>query len=156
MKNYLLDTNLLLYLLRKDARWFKIEDKFSLHQTNNFVSIISMAELWSIGLRNQWGDNRLNQIETLTQDFTFIDLNIESIVKRYGEIDAFSQGKLKDRPLPIISGQVRTTARNMGKNDLWLAATASILNLTLMTTDQDFTHLSGVFLNLVTLDMQEL
>ena len=59
----------------------------------------------------------------------------------YAEIDAFSQGKLKDRPLSI-------SARNMGKNDLWIAATASILNATLLTTDLDFNHLHNVFLNL--------
>ena len=62
-------------------------------------------------------------------------------IERYAEIDAFSQGKLKDRPLSI-------SARNMGKNDLWIAATASILNATLLTTDLDFNHLHNVFLNL--------
>ena len=71
------------------------------------------------------------------------------MIQRYGEIDAYSQGKLFDKPLPH-------SARNMSKNDLWIAATASNYDLTLLTTDKDFTHLSDVFLNLVTLDMQEL
>jgi tRNA(fMet)-specific endonuclease VapC len=120
MKNYLLDTNLFLYLLRKDRRWFTIEEQFSLDKTGNFISIISLGELWSIGLRNHWGTYRMSQIDALVQNFTLIDLNIESIIKRYGEIDAFSQGKLKDNPLPYGSGQTRISARNMGKNDLWL------------------------------------
>lgn len=42
----------------------------------------------------------------------------------------------------------------MTKNDLWIAATASILNLTLITTDLDFNHLSPIFLKLETLDIQ--
>ena len=68
-----------------------------------------------------------------------LDTNI--LLHYLREIDAFSQGKLKDRPISI-------SARNMGKNDLWIAATASILNATLLTTDLDFNHLHNVFLNL--------
>ena len=40
------------------------------------------------------------------------------------------------------------SARNMGKNDLWIAATASVYNLRLLTTDNDFGHLDSQFLNL--------
>ncbi len=40
------------------------------------------------------------------------------------------------------------SARNMGKNDLWIAATAHILGAKLLTTDGDFNHLDGVFLDL--------
>ena len=149
MKSYLFDTNLLLLLLRKYNRWFKIKEQFDLENTINFISIVSLGELWSLGLRNQWGENRLSQIEDLAQDFTIVDISIDSLINCYGEIDAFSQNKLKHRPLPI-------TARNMGKNDLWIAATASVLNLTLITSDQDFNHLTPDFLSLEALDMQQL
>jgi tRNA(fMet)-specific endonuclease VapC len=43
------------------------------------------------------------------------------------------------------------SARNMGKNDLWIAATASVLDIPLMTTDNDFAHLDPVFLKLIKL-----
>ncbi len=33
----------------------------------------------------------------------------------------------------------------MGKNDFWIAALATILNLELITTDADFDHLHNVF-----------
>lgn len=36
----------------------------------------------------------------------------------------------------------------MGKNDLWIASTAALLGLTLVTTDADFQHLSEIFLEL--------
>ena len=148
MRNYLLDTNILLYYLRQDHLWDKIQNRFDLKNGINAISIINIGELWSIALRNQWGERRLKQLENISNEFTVIDLNIESIIKRYGEIDAFSQGKLKNRPLS-------TSARNMGKNDLWIAATASVLNLTLITSDQDFNHLAPDFLNLEALDMQQ-
>ena len=38
------------------------------------------------------------------------------------------------------------TSRNMGKNDLWIAATASVLKTKLLTADADFDHLDAVFL----------
>ena len=39
------------------------------------------------------------------------------------------------------------SARNMGKNDLWIAATASVAAAVLITEDQDFDHLDGVFVS---------
>jgi len=34
----------------------------------------------------------------------------------------------------------------MGKNDLWIAATAHVTGATLLTTDKDFDHLDPQFL----------
>jgi len=36
----------------------------------------------------------------------------------------------------------------MGKNDLWIAATAYVIQATLTTTDKDFDHLNKTFINL--------
>jgi hypothetical protein len=60
---------------------------------------------------------------------------------RHAEIDAFSQGKLPGKRLEM-------SARNMGKNDLWIAATAVVLDATLITTDHDFDHLAKNFVRL--------
>jgi predicted nucleic acid-binding protein len=40
----------------------------------------------------------------------------------------------------------------MGKNDLWIAATASVLEATLLTLDHDFNHLRNEFLQVETID----
>ncbi len=34
-------------------------------------------------------------------------------------------------------------------NDIWLAATADVFDLTFITTDSDFEHLNGVYLSLI-------
>jgi len=34
----------------------------------------------------------------------------------------------------------------MGKNDLWIAATAHVVDATILTTDKDFDHLASEFL----------
>ena len=71
--------------------------------------------------------------------FLITDINTEDILERYAEIDAFSQGKLGKKETVFSS-------RNMGKNDLWIAATASVYNIELLTTDNDFKHLEGRYL----------
>ena len=74
--------------------------------------------------------------------FIITDINYEDIIEMYAEIDTFSQGKLKENPLKMSS-------RNMGKNDLWIAETASITASKLLTTDDDFDHLNGTYLDLL-------
>jgi tRNA(fMet)-specific endonuclease VapC len=41
-----------------------------------------------------------------------------------------------------------TSARKMGKNDVWIAATAAVLDIPLLSTDADFQHLHNVYLDL--------
>ena len=41
------------------------------------------------------------------------------------------------------------SARNMGKNDLWIAATALYFDMVLHTTDNDFDHLPPLGLRLI-------
>jgi len=80
-------------------------------------------------------------MESFFAQLLIADINTERIIRRYAEIDAFSQNKLPGKALHF-------TARNMGKNDLWIAATTSVLGATLLTTDADFDHLDEVFLDL--------
>ncbi len=144
MKNYLLDTNIVLQGIRAGEEWAVVRRRLGLDQSANFISVVTLGELWSLSLQNDWGTRRIAEMEKLLPEFVVTDINIETIIHRYAEIDAFSQGKLNDRPLG-------TTSRNMGKNDLWIAATASVLQLTLLTTDHDFDHLAPSFLSLQTL-----
>ena len=114
MPNYLLDTNILVLLLRKDPRWAQIHNLYGFENSNNFISVVSIGELYALGLQNNWVENRLSQIEILREEFVVADITIGSLIQRYAEIDAFSQGKLKTKTLD-------GSAKNMGKNDLWIA-----------------------------------
>ncbi len=42
----------------------------------------------------------------------------------------------------------------MGKNDLWIAATAFVYNIELLTTDKDFNHLKDEYLKLRLIDLE--
>jgi tRNA(fMet)-specific endonuclease VapC len=149
---YLLDTNIILAYLKKSALSRFLDETYALLQPNSkpFISAVTVGELWSISLQNSWGQTRRNTLIEILRQVTIVDVNIEPLIQSYAQIDAFSQGKLTDRPLG-------DSARNMGKNDLWrsavaVAATASLLDATLISTDKDFNHLHGHFLEVVWLD----
>ena len=147
--NYLLDTNILLIYARDTEFTRKLEEELRLFEPNNnlVLSVVSLGEIKSIGKQNNWGDKKIKRLFEILNLFLIADINVEDIIERYAEIDAFSQGKL-DKKKPKL------TSRNMGKNDLWIAATASVLELELLTTDSDFDHLSGRYIKLRKVDQE--
>ena len=140
---YLLDTNILLIYLRDNPIRHLIDEKYDPLGINNIpvISVVTVGEIRSVALRNNWGAKKQSKLDELLNQLVIADINAEDVILRYAEIDAFSQGKLIDRPLGM-------TARNMGKNDLWIAATASVLSAQLLTTDADFDHLDGKYVDL--------
>jgi tRNA(fMet)-specific endonuclease VapC len=142
--DYLLDTNILLNLVRDSPLSRKIKTDYNLFDTSQrlFISVVVEGEMLSLALQNNWGKSKQNDLQNYLSAMITVDIRIKSIINRYAEIDAFSKGKLLSQPLI-------GSARTMGKNDLWIAATASVLNIPLMTTDNDFAHLDGTFLKLV-------
>jgi predicted nucleic acid-binding protein len=142
--DYFLDTNIIIHLIRDSLLAQQIRTTYDLFAPSQrlFTSVVVEGELESLALQNHWGSAKMIELQHYFLTLHIVDIKVKSIIKRYAEIDAFSQGQLRTRPLG-------TSARNMGKNDLWIAATASILGIPLMTTDNDFAHLNGVFLNLI-------
>jgi tRNA(fMet)-specific endonuclease VapC len=145
---YLLDTNILLAYLRDSGLANKIDKHFQplAYPNTPIVSVVSLGELKSIALRNNWGQKRVDLLDKFVKQFLIADINIATIIDKYAEIDAFSQGKLASKLL-------KESARNMGKNDLWIAASASVLKATLLTSDHDFSHLKNEYINLEIVDL---
>jgi len=138
---YLFDTNIILHYLRESDVMQLVEKNYEPFDPGNetWVSVISFGELRSLAIQNRWGEQRYRKLLLFLNRLIPVDINAEDVFERYAEIDAFSQDK---HPTHLL-GQ---TARNMGKNDLWIAATASIIEDQLLTTDSDFDHLNGMFL----------
>jgi tRNA(fMet)-specific endonuclease VapC len=107
-----------------------------------YVSLVSVAETQSITFQNNWGKSKMRILEDLFNSVSIINVS-DLLVESYIMIDSFSQ-----RNNPMYTSYSFDTPRNMGKNDLWIAATASVLNLELITTDSDFDHLDGSFIKL--------
>lgn len=146
MNRYLLDTNILLAYLRGHALYRQIENDHQLAgpEAVILISVTTKAELLSIGVQNNWGEKKMNLLGALLNKLIIVDINEadRSLMEAYANIDAFSQDRLAGRPLG-------DSARNMGKNDLWIAATAHVTNASLITTDGDFDHLNGQFIHLI-------
>lgn len=147
---YLLDTNLIIIYSRENNMSNGIEKKFNFFNGIHTlaVSVVTLGELDALGKKLYYGKRKIQKIRKYTDELYPININTKKIIERYGDIDAYSQGKLKNKPL-------ETSARNMGKNDLWIAATASVYDLTLITTDKDFQHLDGVFLDVIYVNLEK-
>ena len=146
---FLLDTNILVHILRGKRAYF--EDTFQINEPEHrlIISAVTIGELRAFALKNKWGVRKKQQMEELINEFFVVEIHHDAIHNRYAEIDTFSQGKLDGQPLGM-------SARNMGKNDLWIAATASVFNATLLSTDNDFDHLDPVFLSVPKIDLEKL
>ena len=146
---YVLDTNIVLAYLRKHTIWNLIEEPFEIYDSETivFVPAVVIGELESIAVQNDWGQKKKQDLEVFVNEFIRVDQLNDEIITAYSKIDAFSQGRLEGKPL-------NDSARNMGKNDLWIAATASILDATLITTDKDFQHLHTHFLQVAYFELQ--
>jgi len=142
--NYALDTNIVLVYLRDEQFKANIETQYAVFSegSNPIISVVTIGEIRSIALQNNWGAKRIAYVEQFLKEFIVIDVRYNDLLNAYAEIDAFSQGKLAQKPLG-------TSSRNMGKNDLWIAATAHIMNARLITMDKDFQHLDGEYFDLV-------
>jgi len=103
---------------------------------------VTIGEIRSIALQNNWGAKRIEFVEQFLKEFVVIDVRYNDLINTYAEIDAFSQGKFARKPLG-------TSSRNMGKNDLWIAATAHIMNAQLITMDKDFQHLDKEYFEVI-------
>lgn len=145
MRKFLLDTGIVLGYARSAGYAEYVDKKFDIFANTPLVSVVSKAEIYSLAIQRNWGANKLKLLDELLRKLPVVDINHDQIIRRYAEIDAYSLGRLK----PLPQGQ---TARQMGKNDLWIAATASVLRATLITTDHDFDPLDKVFVEVVYID----
>ena len=143
--NFLWDTNLLLHRICRSTRFDEANKTYQFQDIGNqvFLSVINIGEIESIAYQLNWGQAKWNELSLCIQGVSLLGI-YEEVIHAYAKIDAYSQGKLAGQPLP--SG---LSARNMGKNDLWLAATAHVGNFAFVTTDHDFDHLNGTFLHLL-------
>lgn len=149
MRNLVIDTCVLIHIVRDTATGKNCIATISKldEEPNIIISVVTKAEMESFALQNQWGIKKIEKLEKLLEDITVIDINHsdKSLLSQYSQVDAYSKGKGVSKNGNKISG----SARKMGKNDLWIAATASALDVTLITTDGDFDHLAPDFIDVI-------
>lgn len=142
--DFVLDTNILVHLIRTNPLIVKLIEEIENQGGSVFISIVSVGEIYSLAYQFGWGKNKLQEVETLLEQLIPIPIENRELAKMYAEIDAYSQNKN-----PNLSMPKGVSARNMGKNDLWIAATAYLLEASLITTNNDFVHLDGIYFHIV-------
>ncbi len=147
MSRFILDTGAVVGYLKSAPFAAVIERDYAPFAAPNLAAIcvVTRGELISLSYQRGWGEAKRDVLNQFLKKIPHIGIDKDEIMERYGEIDAFSQGKLKGKSLG-------TSARNMGKNDLWIAAVASVARAALITTDKDFHHLDPHYLSLVFVD----
>lgn len=149
MKNIVIDTCVFIHIVRDTVTGrnclLAIED-FD-ETANIIVSVVTKAELESFIAQNNWGKPKIDKLNTLLEEITYIDISNadQLLIDSYTEVDAFSKRKIVDKNGNLLVG----AAKKMGKNDLWIAATAKALDIPVITTDGDFDHLNGNLLNVI-------
>lgn len=140
LTRYLLDTCILVHLVRGDRDGKYIQKKYNLKSfySECLISVVTRGEMEKLGREFGWSNDKLKTMRELLDRLITIDINDPSIIADYAEIDHESDQK----------------GIKMGKNDVWIAATAKTTRYQLMTMDRDFDHLSPDYLSLIFIEPQ--
>jgi tRNA(fMet)-specific endonuclease VapC len=129
---YLLDTSIVVNLARRNPLSLWIEATYALSVVPvPLISMVTVGELRSLARLLDWGHHRLQYLQDIVDKLAVVPLDYPGLLDAYADIDVHSQRQ----------------GRKMGKNDLWIAATAHVTGTKLLTTDRDFDHLNGVLLD---------
>jgi predicted nucleic acid-binding protein len=131
-QTYVLDTSALLNLIRGRELGEQIDKAFGLRQAlyRHTISIVTHGELKAMAQRRSWGDEKQRVLASALDELVTVNISNSSIIDAYVKVETTCR--------TTLGGE-----RKMGQNDMWIAATAVVTDLPLITTDDDFNHLNG-------------
>ena len=153
MDRFLLDTNILLGLVRSAPWALAADEKLALSASDvvSCTSVICQGELLALAEKFGWGQLKRTHLERVLFRLPVVGIDHPDVLRAYALIDAWTHGKIVDAP---GAAPPPKPARPMQQNDLWVAATAHATGFVLLSTDMDFHHLQGVWLNLEHVDQK--
>lgn len=124
---FLLDTSIVLHLVRNKDLGKRISAQFALADTIHrpLISVVTVGEIWSLADQFNFGSVKRDFLARVLETLVILDINDQSIFEAYVEVDRACR-------------KAKGGARILSKNDLWIAATAKAANAVLLTTDKDF------------------
>ena len=145
MKRYLLDTGIIVGLVR-NAHWATAAySELDLAESQVFISVICKGELLALTEKRKWESRKRHFLERILDGIPSADISNSEVLSAYARIDAWTHGnQLADPEIPPPP----KPARPMAQNDLWTAATAHASKATLVSTDSDFLHLKDIWFQL--------
>jgi len=130
----LLDTGVLIHLVRNDATGQAIEEEHSLaaRMERPLLSTVVEAEVRVFAALQKWGHGKLERLDDLLAELVRVGAGLPEVVEAYIEL----------APVAQRQGQAIAT---QNQNDLWIAATARATGAVLYTCDKDFQFLDPDF-----------
>jgi tRNA(fMet)-specific endonuclease VapC len=128
----LLDTSVVLHVVRGDAVAKRMDQAYNLRgrAERPLISVVTVGEGRSFAIQRGWGSAKVETLDRLLHEFVVVDINNAAVLDKYAQIDA----------------QMKKNGRALGKNDVWIAATAAVTGALLLTNDKDFAPLDPLFL----------
>ncbi len=137
---YLLDTNVVLHATREGspvARAIDAQFELSTSRFRPAICEVTIGELLAFSRSNNWREKRVERLHQEIGRCLSIEIATPGVHDRWGE----------------MRSRLKSAGRTVGHNDIWIAATASIAGLTLLTMDGDFEDLRAFgFLEVIRLD----
>ena len=134
--NYIvLDTCSIMHILRGNPQGEMVKDYLNnLENVQLITSIVCLAEANCLALSNSWGSTKIDNLNNYFRKLVLIDIeqNNTDLIDSYVIMDAYSMGKATDPN----GNKLKGSAKKMGKNDVWIAATANTLGAELITFDK--------------------
>ena len=126
------DTNIILHYVRDDDMSRRIEDQYKLITgiDQPLISVVIEGEIRTLAEEFGWSPAKRRRMENFLALCIVVPIPFGTIVDSYVRVSEYS----------------RRIGRSIGKNDLWIAATAISTGATLLTTDKDFDHLDPLLL----------
>lgn len=121
-QGFLLDTNVVLHATRQQSPVSQaVESQFQL-QSSLFrpaICEVTVAELWAFA--QAWGEKRKKLLNKVLADIVVLPISNPQIHQRWAELYSFSRSQ--------------GLAIQHDHNDVWIAATAQVAGLKLLSTD---------------------
>jgi tRNA(fMet)-specific endonuclease VapC len=137
----LLDTNVLIHLIRGKDAGLRMRDELGLVERPErpIISIVTVGEVRALALKFDWGAGKRGALDDLIRQLVIVGIDSDEVLTTYAEIDHYSKKVVKP-------------ARPLGQNDIWIAACACVYGGHLLTTDRDFDHLTPKFIQRTRVD----
>ena len=151
MTTFLLDTNILVGFIREASWALRAREEFLLGDQDVMVvtSVVCQGEILALAEKRGWSGKKRIELASLLAKVPTLDISKQAVLNAYALIDAWTHGKSVTAPHDASPPK---PAVSMGKNDLWIAATAHASKATLLSTDKDFDHLNDVWLKRIYVD----
>jgi tRNA(fMet)-specific endonuclease VapC len=135
----LLDTNVLLHLVRGKATGLALDKAFGVRTRPDkpLISVVTVGEMMALATRLNWGPKKVADLKHVAEQLVVVDIRNQTVLEKYAEIDDF----------------LVRHGRKVGDNDIWIAATAAVSGAHLLTSDKDFDPLHNVFLTRIYYDL---